>query len=121
MKTKDAFWDFTGTIYEITPEGKTIALASGPGLDYRTSQSWFKYPVGGLAFDSGGSLFVASGNIYRYNPDGKRETFAEGGYNSIAFQSPISEPPVSERLLAIGITALSLWSWRRLKLHEIIL
>jgi hypothetical protein len=118
MKTKDAFWDFTGTLYEITPEGKTIVLASGPDLDYRASQSWFKSPVDGLAFDRGGSLLVASDNIYRYNPDGKRQIFAEGGYNSIAFQSPIPEPSVTASILVIGIVGGLVFGSRRIDSAE---
>jgi sugar lactone lactonase YvrE len=74
------------------------------------------FGVGGLAFDSQGYLFAASGSgIYAYPPDGKRGTFATGlPFYSIAVQPPIPEPSATTGLLAIGIAGFVLLGWRRL-------
>src|SRR6516225_2604880 len=56
-----------GKIFKFTWDGVQSIFASG-----------LNYP-GGLAFDSGGNLFVAdNGNIYKFDPLGARSTFAAG-------------------------------------------
>jgi sugar lactone lactonase YvrE len=103
----------SGSIYELDPSGIVTVFVSKPGADYQTNTSWLKYAPSSLAFDSGGSLFVTSENIYRYTPDGKRQIFAEGSYDSIAFQSPIPEPPVTAMLLITGLIGVLVRGWRR--------
>jgi sugar lactone lactonase YvrE len=62
--------DFSGNIYEFTPNGGSSTFASG--LDASPN---------GLAFNSAGDLFEAdtgSGNIYEFTPNGGSSTFASG-------------------------------------------
>ena len=52
-------------IYEIAPDGTVSTFATGLG--------------GGMAFDSGGNLFVAhNGGIWKFTPDGLKRSFASG-------------------------------------------
>jgi hypothetical protein len=89
-----------GTITEITPGGVQSTFASG-----------LLQPTG-LAFNSAGNLFVASGsdNIYEYTPGGVQSTFASGLSEPVglAFQGetlPVPEPSALG-LLAVGAASL---------------
>jgi sugar lactone lactonase YvrE len=58
--------DFTGTIYKITPDGVISTFGNTTGQAF------------GIAFDSAGNLFAASGTdqmIYKFTPDGARSVF----------------------------------------------
>jgi hypothetical protein len=97
-----------GKITEITPQGVQSIFASGV-TPY------------GLAFNSAGDLFEAdydgsgaNGSINEFTPGGAESTFASGlgDLNYLAFQ-PVPEPSVLS-LLAVGATALLLYSRRTL-------
>lgn len=85
----------SSSVYEFTPGGARSTFASVSS-------------VGGLAFNSAGTLFVStsSGTIYEYTPGGTQSTFVteSGNPNALAFQ-PVPEPSVLA-LAALGGAAL---------------
>jgi hypothetical protein len=77
------------------PNGASITFASGLG----------DHPHG-LAFDGAGNLFLASGAIDEFTPDGTQSIFASGldSPQSLAF-APVPEPS-TWAMLALGIGAI---------------
>ena len=73
--------NYYGAVYKFTPNGTQSTFASG-----------FTVLGGGLAFNSGGNLFVTdfgSDSILKFTPNGTQSTFARGlnGPSYLAFDS----------------------------------
>jgi len=99
----------TGTINEHTlqPYPASIDVFNTNGVGTIFASDFSNLTPHGVAFDSGGNLYVAnSDNIEEYNTDGIGSVFATTGLDDPAFIATQIPEPSTWVLLAIGLIAL---------------